>query len=610
MPLSGDARFGAFVPPAELDEYARLDAELVAEGSLVSWARLEPMPLTTGAVDVGLAAPVADPLWLLCRQRQFGELDAEDGGSPIEARASIEHHRLDRFRRGAPEDVAPPQVLGDDQLLEAEIEAETVGELPERVRAEAGRQLLRLLAGDEPELASLRAAIVDRWAFAAPSDELRAADPDGARRRLLLAGRVPDGAAIAAELRPEGTVRGRDMVTLGGITVRASIRTRVRNVVTSWATWLDDYVLEPEGPSAWRTARLGYDFSVSSVLADGEVTLRAADHHAGSIDWYSFDHDRDAVLDDATDRSAPVEVESVGIPQAATYPGMPADRFWELEDTTVLVGDVEAGPGDLATLALVDFAIVGSTDWFLVPIELPVGAVARVTAAEVITTFGERVPIPSAVHESSSDWTAFELSTLDPDALASDLIVHVQSGRHVLVGPPLEQVEMVRDEMSNIVWGIEVITQGPTGEPVAHDTRPASPDPSPSPADLGDAELVYRLMTDVPDRWHPLVPIATDPGGGTRRPVLALELRSVPAADGTTRPGPTGRLLRLDQDGDGPLRVDETAVPREGITLTRHFEHARTSGGDSVLWIGRRRTVVLQPRSADLRFDRAVSPTR
>ena len=43
--------------------------------------RLEPRS-TSGSLEPGLAARLGDPLWLLGRQWQLGELLADDAGSP------------------------------------------------------------------------------------------------------------------------------------------------------------------------------------------------------------------------------------------------------------------------------------------------------------------------------------------------------------------------------------------------------------------------------------------------------------------------------------------------------------------------------------------------
>ena len=50
--------------------------------SIITWDRLEPLDQTSD-LRVALGAPIADPLWLLHRQWQLGELDGNDAGTPI-----------------------------------------------------------------------------------------------------------------------------------------------------------------------------------------------------------------------------------------------------------------------------------------------------------------------------------------------------------------------------------------------------------------------------------------------------------------------------------------------------------------------------------------------
>ena len=61
--------------------------------------RFEPIPREDD-VGNGLAARVHDPLWLLCRQWQFGEFRGEDAGSIAVVNARVATHRLDRWRPG------------------------------------------------------------------------------------------------------------------------------------------------------------------------------------------------------------------------------------------------------------------------------------------------------------------------------------------------------------------------------------------------------------------------------------------------------------------------------------------------------------------------------
>jgi hypothetical protein len=56
------------------------------------------------------------------------------------------------------------------------------------------------------------------------------------------------------------------------------------------------------------------------------------------------------------------------------------------------------------------------------------------------------------------------------------------------------------------------------------------------------------------------------------------------------------------------LRIEEEEVPRDGVVVTRRFRLARTSGGETVLWIGRRKEAGQGEGSSGLRFDSALPP--
>jgi hypothetical protein len=605
--ISGDRRFDhvTFEDESGFD-HGTLEADLGVEPVHVSWQRLEPLSLTRGALEVGLAAPVADPLWLLCRQRQFGELTAEDAGTPIDVEVSVDHAPLDRFRPGRG-DGGAVRTLDPTGLIEAEAEAELVGRLPDRVRAHAGQHLLRLLR--QAGAASIVDAVRLTWAFEASGEDVRRDDPRRAARRAVLAGRFPDADLISADLVDAGTVRGRPSVTLGRISIPAGLRVAVRDAVTAWRDWLDAYLYEPAAES-WDASRMAYSFSASAALDDGEIVVTAGDDDSGTIDWYSFDRRPGATLDPSSGRSGTRRI-CRGIPEPVRYPGMPADRYWEIEDTAVFFGGIEAGPGDLAALALVDFAVQGGTDWFQIPLEVPVGSVVRVVDARVRTTFGDDIAIPPAIRADASGWSAFRLAGDDPEDPLAGAFPLPQTSRHVLAGPPLEEVDLVRDEMSNLAWAIERTVSGTDGEPVRQRDIPPSEPPIALVAEAAEVGLAFRLMSQVADNWHPLVPVVDEPGRGRRRPVLSLELRPMIRPDATggaeLRPGPIGEILSAATD-DGRLRIREETIPAEGIRVTRRFEAARTSDGRYLVWVGRSRRIADTVPAAALRFDTSERP--
>ena len=172
---------------------------------------------------------------------------------------------------------------------------------------------------------------------------------------------------------------------------------------------------------------------------------------------------------------------------------------------------------------------------------------------------------------------------------------------------------MFRDEMANLVWGVEHIVQGISGEPVRRGLVENRSLRQSLPDDLGDAQLIYRLMTPVPEHWIPFVSM---PVPGIPVDQFATELVRRPLVrfldDGTVSLSrPHGVLLRDDTAADPDtdfLRVAEEEVPRDGILLTRAFQLARTLGGGTVLWVGRHKRPGQGEGSSGLKFDTALPP--
>jgi hypothetical protein len=63
----------------------RTPAGIPTTASITSWTRLEPQ-VTNADIGLSAGARLFDPLWLLTRQFQMGEFQAEDAGSPVQAR--------------------------------------------------------------------------------------------------------------------------------------------------------------------------------------------------------------------------------------------------------------------------------------------------------------------------------------------------------------------------------------------------------------------------------------------------------------------------------------------------------------------------------------------
>jgi hypothetical protein len=197
----------------------------------------------------------------------------------------------------------------------------------------------------------------------------------------------------------------------------------------------------------------------------------------------------------------------------------------------------------------------------------------------------------------------FELSGIQrkdtPDLRPrSNLLFLAPSLLNTVDSRPLEEVLFMRDEMANMAWAVEHVVQGAIEnrlEPGAVADAPQTTLPTPSGLPQ------YRLATDVPVNWTPLLPQrVADP------PSLRLVRAAMLTPDGTnTTRHAQGELLNAEVN----LRLFDEEVPREGVKVTRQFERTRWIGGSTLLWIGLRKQVGRGEGSSALRFDDATAST-
>ncbi|KQR77319.1 hypothetical protein ASF98_21465 [Arthrobacter sp. Leaf337] len=546
--------------------------------SVTSWNRLEPRA-RSGDMRPGLEARVHDPLWLLARQWQLGEFQGEDAASPAWARLRAESAPLTVIRTPG----GAPTPLDAGFPLETTVERMPAGEPDRRTAAEAGLHFLRLLADEG--MAAYRDAFVTAFPLAPPTGET---DPASRRYLQLMSGRAPDGLELGTNVR-------------GGLPTRVAVdlddQPEVRAAIRRYLTWLDDLVrTSPHG--AWQPERFEYDIEVA---APGGVVLRAPEYAGGALDWHSFVHDTDG---DLTARGDPVPIVATVLPSPASYAGMPEARFWKLEDRRIDFGGIEAAPTDLARMLVLDFATVFGNDWFVIPLQLPVGTLTQVRSLVVGDTFGDRWLIGPAAR---ADWSMYLLSAVGSGAKATggrlDRLLLPSALVTTLEGDPLEQVLLLRDEDANVAWAIEQTVEGAAGvrvdrvEAWQEHRRRYGDAAAHSGAPAQIAPFTYRLVSEVPEHWIPLVPEETAPGRTVLR-VSAIQRPGV-GGGGPEPVLPRGLLLRSAD----ALRVPEEEVPSEGAQVTRSWHYTRWTDGSAHLWEARRKRAGRGPASSGLAFD-------
>lgn len=607
--------------------------------SITGITRLETQPTAINLQD-GLAAPLADPLWMLARQWQFNEFQGEDAGTPLRLSFQVQGMKVDAFRAGADPAAAWQPIVDHDVPIETRVEAEAAWKTHPRLRGEAGMHALRMASGP------VRAALIAGYPFklASPTDVV--ADRAGLLWSTLLDSRTIDAIQLATELRPfldgTGTLRALPArLALAGADAEDA-----KTMLARWIAWLDELLYEGDvAQPSWQRNRMEYAFALKA----GDTKLEAAEYTDGHVDWEDFQAGAVIPVEEPIRQTFSVASRH---PTPVRYPGMPAERFWEFEDGDVNFAGAEAGVTDLLRMSVTEFALTFGNDWFLVPVRLPVGWIHRVSDFVITDSFGVVSSANAIVNPDGAQWSMYSMTAAaDLQGRLQHVMFLPDSLDGVLEGAVLEKTTLARDEMANLAWAIEHSVQGTSGEPLdrgleaqalAFQQRIAFDGGIDSP------QLVYRLQTPVPANWTPLLPVRDTPFNSadplTIRLARAGMKRFYPEASieviGAVDPAyvdflalldaqtdfinrvdigdglrsyvfyPRGWMLRRDPlhpmaDGD-TLLIEEEEVPRIGATLKRKFQYARSSDGRTWLWVGRSKTAGRGEAQSALRFDVAV----
>lgn len=614
--------------------------------SVTTWTRLEPWN-RDATMERGLQARVHDPLWMLGRQWQVGEFKGQDAGSPVRV----------TFERSF---IFPSELAGDTaRPLEAWVEGEPIRKLTDTASPpdcaldalEAGQTLLTCL--QDRKISQSNQALFNK-AFAWPpaqqqSEPLKRLFPDGNKAlryyvqawnltlgtlSQYLQGKMglPNTWALWEDAYENGDEIPIDpkLDPLGKITDKAQCKSATLAVLEFVLGCLQFDSAALEGDSGrWDSQRMEYAFSLNAKpVQDNQYKLSAPEYRGDRLDWYSF------ALSGSNNRKNPIDTTPLTVlrPFPASFPGMPAARWWEFEDASVdfhqprfgrekdqAVGTSGYQPTDLIHMQLIEFAVTYGNDWFVVPLEMPVGALCQLTDFKVVDTFGRTILVPPAFKKDVEmkdvdtmvpvrstggvpHWQMFQLSGQEKVSngsgvlqaplfyLAPALGAHAQS-------EPVEDVRFIRDESANMVWAIEHSVEGSDARPMVLET-PRSEANSTAQANPS-APLVYQVATRVPEHWIPYLP-ATDG---------QLQMGAMPPPIGdmkVTPPAPIGVLLWENKDKSEGKLFDEEVTP-EGVCVTRVYQLARGSDGSIHLWKGRMKGPGQPIPGSGLKFD-VVTP--
>lgn len=567
--------------------------EFYEEPAITAYNRLEPRARTEDFTR-SLRAEVRDPLWMLTRQWQMGEFEAEDAGSAIDARLLTEEVKVDRVALRS----FPGRQYDLETPLETMVERERVP-FTHALRVQVGQYFLKL------HPAALRTAYASRYLAAFPFAQNLEADfsgqVDGLNFYLATRARDFDGEKLLTAIRA-GT-----LATFISFDSQAD-NDAVDAIGQQLLAWLERQYTEPHQAEekAWDPQRLTYTFRAAAPrLTAGQFVLDAESYHEGRLDWYSFELDTHGTpinIDPPVPPPANVPAKAISfLPAAATFKGMPNPRFWEMEDRQINLGNLNAKTTDQLLLLFAELGLVYGNDWFVIPYSMEVNSLCEIKGLVITDVFGDRTLVQAADEGPESQWqrwSMFNLSNKDEIGVYNRQFFLPAALTQTLESPRLEQVNFMRDEVANMVWAVENWIPDQTGVGISGDDAADKTGVQPPTITDSPASIRYVLGTTVPENWIPFLPVH-QPGSDQQ---INLQRAAMPQLGVPPRDVIKAKGVLLTEE-PAPYFVNEEEVLNAGTLIKRSWQRTRWFNGRTFVWIGRYRETGRGQGASNLRFD-------
>ncbi|MEO1517706.1 MAG: hypothetical protein AAFV95_21970 [Bacteroidota bacterium] len=604
--------------------------------NIVIWNRLEGRARTEN-MEQPMRCEIRDPLWMLTRQWQMGEFAAEDRGLPINAALSWQSTPIQKLQLGHGKS---SQVTDYDESLplEAVVEKQPINwTLPFRI--EIGKYWLKFLQAQLEEAGATETYIDDKVVafrkasylrFKLPSQTTEGQKIQHVRsltnRRLMQylqaiqhsEHRPIDGGKLINYLNATSSRKASGLISGSHSDVDAA--------GLAFKEWFNQRYLQPSTTrhNAWDASHQEYQFALGAqgFQESDRIALKAEGYHHGRMDWYALEKTatNDPQLSSRTtyglDKSLVHSEKRSFIPAELQFPGIPNRRWWEVENRTTSYGNIGAQPNELANLVLAEFGMLYSNDWFVIPVNVPVGHLIRCNSIVLTDNFGQKTSIEHYEEaQSNPNWSLFDMSRKRENAFL--LIPPVMPSG--MESAAVEKVHFTRDELANLVWAIEhTIPDEAKGQA---DGRAAAARVKQYLQDLTgaadafrkdipeDSELHYQFSSQIAEHWIPFVPVQMKEGEREIAFQRASLPRQLPGHD--TKPvRPQTTLLQEGLLADRwirPFYIHEEEIPKSGISVKKSWQRVRWHDGRIVLWMGYQKTNGQGEKYGALQFDQLRS---
>lgn len=587
--------------------------------SVVMWNRLEGRPRTFN-FDKALKAEVRDALWMLTKQWQMGEFKGDDAGSPVFSKVHISTTKLNKYKAHDQETQKfetniPLEVKAEQKIIPFMRENK---ELSIDIRLQLGFYWVKHLKKNGFDIYT--DDFIKEYFFTLPLKD-KTTDYIYSHKEVwqqysAISGRCMDGYKLYQFLKANKVADN------PALNIAAGDVSTLNILGEDFVKWFAVLYYQPdeEKNNAWIPGKLEYQFACSAPLDANEKTLTAEEYYSGHLDWYAFDISKKMTLGNIDGAEINKDkFTQTFIPSHVEFEGMPNLRWWKFEDSKTSFGDIKPATTDLSKLLLIEFGLVFANDWFMIPFSLPIGSLAQIEGLTVTNNFGERFWIESAGKGAGNDWkkwSMFNLKVNDNGNVSKDAgIFLAPSAAKVHEGKPIEEICLIRDEIANMVWGVETIVPLPNGfgrrgnetgleirqfhERLINSGLPVEPLPY-------KAKVSYLAMTYVPENWIPFVPVHKKNDNREIQLQRSSMLRIIEGDPNLpVKIKPQTSLLRfgLDNNPKEPYYLFEEEVHRAGVCVAQAFQRTRWTNGEVFVWLGIHKKTGRGEGSSGLAFD-------
>lgn len=551
-----------------------------------------------------LSLQTFDPLWMLSRQWQYGRFQGNDCGTPVSVKVHAVRKSLDANISATP--------------LEYEVE-KVNHEITSYVRVESAMYLKKMLI--RQKIQKVVAELERSFPLSKYIEELKEASRSDEQSKALDKLKAQKNKALKkfSDFYGKRSFDGYEVYlkmlsnSLGNL-----IPSDVQKKYIEW--FKNKFLPNDSGKESWNSQKLAYEVS----MKQGNTDYTTDQYASGRLSWYSFDAKNGEGNTSSGAKS--VEKTLTYIPTPATFAGAPARRLWEFEHRRVSLGNGNVAPEYVAAAAVMQYISTYSNDWMITPLETETGTVLSVCSIDVIDTFGQSHTISKSAESLDRNkpstgptdrWCLFgssrpdayyerDFSSSDNGMLFPPTVLRCEEGA------PIEEVQFLRDEMANMLWGVETkINDGCGGYMDGKTLSDAVFKEVDSHRIVDknetkvDAKYSLLIQNRVPLNWIPFIPEQLKNGRDiifrrARMPLYYKEQGEPESVDGYKSVRSSTKLLDKNVK---PFYINEEEIGGYGIKVTKTPQRTRWFFGQSFNWIGNRKIVSEYQANSGLMFD-------